>query len=965
MKTPETFDRWVREGKNRRRKARPAGGLRPRRLRLESLEDRRLLAVFDVTTFADVIDPVDGVTSLREAVIAANANAGDDTITFAAPGTYALTILGTGEDAAATGDLNITDIAGKTTILGAGAATTIVDASALVWPDHDGAFSVRSGANAEFANVTITGASESGISNNGTLTVTDCTLSGNRGWWGGGILNMGDTVTITNSTLSGNSAEFGRGGGIFNVGTLTITNTIIAGSTGGDWYGAAGSGSHNLIQGGRGGPTDTISGDPRLGPLADNGGPTQTHALLDGSPALNAGDNALAVDALGNPLTTDQRGAGFVRPSGVHVDIGAFEVQAPADIDLAPASVDEDQPVETVVGTFSTMDPDLPSDTHTYTLVSGTGDGDNVSFTIDGDQLKTAAEFDFETKNSYSIRVRTTDAGGLWYEEACTVRVLDVDEIAPMVTVEQAAGQADPANSSPINFTVVFSEPVTGFDGADVVLGGTACPTTAVVTGGGTTYNVAVSGMSVSGSVTVSILAGAAQDAAGNLSEASTSEDNTVSYQAMTIAPKIIDNHDAGWDTLGFIKNTSAGYLGDYAYGGNSYASEFARWTFDVTPGTYRVSVTWPDRPYREATNAPFSIYNGTSTTGMLLATVLVNQRGLPEQDVNDGGFWFQDLESLGNGGIYAVTGSQLTVLLTDVGINGLITADAVRVEYLQPLHAETADSVRERTGAAALTETQLAPAVQQAVARWGTSDPNAAVRLSDVQVVISQLPDTVLGLASEATSTIWLDRDAAALGWSVVTDPWSPVTGHRPFDDAPMTNDKGPMTSDGVSLLNVVMHELGHLLGYEHSDDEHDLMAPVLSASPLGRSALDSSLSTLNSSGLSALDSNLSTLNSSRLSALDSSVVRGRWSVPSDSWSRADNLFADLAQREPTAADSSNDAVSRLLDSAEDVLLAAQIAKSGDEVVQARVPRRSRMERFERELDDWFAELAVDEAVE
>jgi hypothetical protein len=112
------------------------------------------------------------------------------------------------------------------------------------------------------------------------------------------------------------------------------------------------------------------------------------------------------------------------------------------------------------------------------------------------------------------------------------VDVLPGDTTPPSVTINQAAGQLDPTSSSPINFTVVFSEPVTGFDNSDVVLGGTAGATTCVVTGSGTTYNVAVSGMTRSGTVTATVRAGAAHDAAGNLSVASTSTDNTVTYIA-------------------------------------------------------------------------------------------------------------------------------------------------------------------------------------------------------------------------------------------------------------------------------------------------------------------------------------------------------------------------------------------------------------------------------------------------
>ena len=73
------------------------------------------------------------------------------------------------------------------------------------------------------------------------------------------------------------------------------------------------------------------------------------------------------------------------------------------------------------------------------------------------------------------------------------------------MTINQAAGQADPTNASPINFTVVFSEPVTDFATGDVTLSGTAGATTATVTGSGTTYNVAVSGMTGSGTVIATI----------------------------------------------------------------------------------------------------------------------------------------------------------------------------------------------------------------------------------------------------------------------------------------------------------------------------------------------------------------------------------------------------------------------------------------------------------------------------
>jgi hypothetical protein len=109
---------------------------------------------------------------------------------------------------------------------------------------------------------------------------------------------------------------------------------------------------------------------------------------------------------------------------------------------------------------------------------------------------------------------------------------ISFDNVAPTVTIDQALGQADPTSAAPIEFTAVFSEPVTGFGAADVdfagsTVGGTL---TAVVTGAGDTYSVSVSGMTGTGQVVASVVASAASDAAGNDSGASTSTDNTVMF---------------------------------------------------------------------------------------------------------------------------------------------------------------------------------------------------------------------------------------------------------------------------------------------------------------------------------------------------------------------------------------------------------------------------------------------------
>ncbi len=111
------------------------------------------------------------------------------------------------------------------------------------------------------------------------------------------------------------------------------------------------------------------------------------------------------------------------------------------------------------------------------------------------------------------------------------IRAFTVDTIPPAVTINQAAGQSDPTSAIPVNFTVTFSEAVSGFEAAsDVLLTGTAGATSAVITGGPVIYNVAVSGMTGNGTVIASLPAGAAVDAAGHASSASSSSNSTVTF---------------------------------------------------------------------------------------------------------------------------------------------------------------------------------------------------------------------------------------------------------------------------------------------------------------------------------------------------------------------------------------------------------------------------------------------------
>ncbi len=156
---------------------------------------------------------------------------------------------------------------------------------------------------------------------------------------GGGIENEG-TMSISDSTIADNDNTSASGGGILQDGALTLANTIVAdneAAAGPDIYsedGSLTSEGNNLIgqtNGSTGWITSDLTGttanplNPLLGPLANNGGPTETMALLPGSPAIDAGNNALIPAG----ITTDQRGPGYARVVNGNVDIGAYEVQTP------------------------------------------------------------------------------------------------------------------------------------------------------------------------------------------------------------------------------------------------------------------------------------------------------------------------------------------------------------------------------------------------------------------------------------------------------------------------------------------------------------------------------------------------------------------------------------------------------------------------------------------------------------
>lgn len=233
-----------------------------------------------------------------------------------------------------------------------------------------------------------------GVFNSGTLTIINSTFSNNMASQGGGIYNPGSgMLTITNSTFSGNAAPVAGGasfnagtlqianttlsdnssplgGGVFNIGTLQIGSTILnAGASGANIANNGGtvtSHGYNLSSDDGGGfltgPGDQINTNPRLGPLQDNGGPTFTHELLPGSPAIDAGDPNFTP-----PPFFDQRGQGFPRVVNARIDKGSFEVQSGGTPTPTPTTTPTPTPTTTPTATPTATFTPTPTPTPTPT----------------------------------------------------------------------------------------------------------------------------------------------------------------------------------------------------------------------------------------------------------------------------------------------------------------------------------------------------------------------------------------------------------------------------------------------------------------------------------------------------------------------------------------------------------------------------------------------------------------------
>ncbi len=261
-----------------------------------------------------------------------------------------------------------------------------------------------------------------------------------------------------------------------------------------------------------------------LNNLNSGGGFVQA-TVIAGAAADAAGNSSLAATSTDNQITVDT-----VAPT---VTINQAAGQAdPTRILPVNFTVFFSEPVTG----FDAADISLTGSTLNTTAATITVTGSGAIYNVAVGNI---------TTNSGSIRasVRSGAAsdsvGNFSFASTSTDNVIAIDNVAPTVSINQAIGQSDPTSTAPINFTVIFSELVSGFNAEDVTLAGSTANVSAAaitVTGSGSVYNIAVGNILSSGQVRASVAANAAQDAVGNLSSTSTSTDNTVTFNARRAA---------------------------------------------------------------------------------------------------------------------------------------------------------------------------------------------------------------------------------------------------------------------------------------------------------------------------------------------------------------------------------------------------------------------------------------------
>ncbi len=755
----------------------------------------------------------------------------------------------------------------------------------------------------------------------GQTTIQNSTISGNNATLiGGGIwanTSYGGTTTIQNSTITGNIADSdsngtGKGGGIYVAGgTPSVASTIIAGNIDNthvapDVFGpvalshslvgdSTGSGlteapvgtpdtNGNLI----GGPTHGVI-DAKLGPLANNGGPTQTCALLAGSPAIDTGSNPAS-------LAYDQRGSGYPRVSGAQADMGAYEstpsAAAPTVTAISPATGSTaGGTTVTITGTnlagatavkFGSVAATIQSNTATQIVVTspvgaaGTVDvtvttANGTSATSSADQFTYTAAAQMPTVTAISPTSGSTAGGtivtitGTNLAGATAVKFGNFAATIQSITATQIVVTSPADATGTVDVTVTTANGTSATSSADLFayLPADEVPTVGLYNPSNSTFLLRNTNDS-----------GFAQ--------------NVVAFGAANVGyiPMVGDWNGDGMDTIGLYNpTTSTFFLSDSNAGG------FANNVFVFGPansGMVPIVGDWDGNGtdtigLYNPTTSMFFLKNSNSTGFSDVAFVYgpANSGWTPVVgDWNGAGkdtiglynpttsmFYLRNSNTTGfsdTAFVYGPAQSGWKPLAGDWNGDGTDTIalynPTTSMFYLRnsnttgfsdaafiygPDNAGWTPLVGDWTGTAqtemaaaqvtpaqnvpALAQTDLQPIVNEAITLWSQAGLSAAEvqKLRQAQFVISDLRGAELGETDG--NVIYLDTNAAGNGWFIDPTPASNEEFSGPAGSLQL-RAVDPRALDRIDLLTVVEHELGHIVGLTDLDAlADDVMNGVL----------------------------------------------------------------------------------------------------------------------------------------